>query len=207
MHRYTTPFIGLLFCASAFAAEEWKDDSNNKGVLIQSRAHLGTSLLEFRAVGTVDAPTRRVFAVLDDTAAYPSFMPYVASARLLKREENAVVVYQRLDLPLVQDRDYTLRTRFEKAQTDAGPVYRMRWTPVNELGPAASRGVVRVNECEGGWLLEPLSESSTRATYTIFTDSGGALPAFLENSGSRIAIRKLFEAIRKQVHAAKYATE
>jgi hypothetical protein len=37
------------------------------------------------------------------------------------------------------------------------------------------------------------------------TDSGGAIPAFIKNTGSQIGIRKLFAAIRKQVRDPKYA--
>jgi hypothetical protein len=62
-----------------------------------------------------------------------------------------------------------------------------------------------VKLCEGSWLLEPTGPNTTRATYTLYTDSGGALPAFVKNLGSQIGIRKLFAAIRKQVRDPKYA--
>ena len=61
-----------------------------------------------------------------------------------------------------------------------------------------------MNVCEGGWLLEPEGNGTTRATYSIYTD-GGTLPPFLLNNGSRIAIRKIFEAIRKQSKEPKYS--
>jgi hypothetical protein len=64
--------------------------------------------------------------------------------------------------------------------------------------------VLRVKICEGGWLLEPDGENKTRATYSIYTDSGGAIPAFIANKVSEIGIRKLFAAVRKQVQDPKY---
>ncbi len=65
--------------------------------------------------------------------------------------------------------------------------------------------MVRVKVNEGSWLLEPAGPGgeSTRATYQIFTDSGGAIPAFLANHASQLIIPKLFEAIRKQALDAK----
>ena len=132
-------------------------------------------------------------------------MPYTAECRVLKREKDTVVAYQRLDLPMVSDRDYTLRSKNETWLGPEGPIYRIRWAPANEQGPAAKPGVQRVQVCEGGWLLEPQRDGTTRATYSIFTDSGGALPPILANNGSRMAIRKVFEAIRKQVRDPKYA--
>ena len=48
--------------------------------------------------------------------------------------------------------------------------------------------------------------SATRATYSVYTDSGGVIPAFIKNAGSQIGIRKIFAAIRKQVRDPKYST-
>ena len=60
--------------------------------------------------------------------------------------------------------------------------------------------------CEGGWLLEPLGPNATRATYSVYTDSGGVIPGFIKKTGSQIAIRKIFTAIRNQVRDPKYST-
>ena len=43
------------------------------------------------------------------------------------------------------------------------------------------------------------SAAKTRATYSIYTDSGMAVPAFIANHFSEIGIKKLFAAVRKQV--------
>jgi hypothetical protein len=146
-----------------------------------------------------------VFAVIDDSEAYTSFMPYTAEARVLKREKDSLVAYQRLEFPVISDRDYTLRSRWQRWSGPDGPIYWIRWQPANDLGPAEKPGVQRVNVCEGGWLLEPHENGGTKAIYTIYTDSGGTIPALLANNGSRIAIRKVFDAIRKQVKDPKYA--
>lgn len=153
----------------------------------------------------VDAAPAVVFAVLSDSEAYPDFMPYTLECRVSKREKDMVLVYQRLDLPLISDRDYTLRSKHETWSGPEGTIYRIRWESANQLGPPAKPGVLRVDLCEGGWLLEPQDDGRTRATYSIFTDSGGALPPFIANNGSRVAIRKVFEAIRRQAKDAKYS--
>jgi hypothetical protein len=64
-----------------------------------------------------------------------------------------------------------------------------------------------VKLCEGSWLIEPSGPNQTRATYSICTDSGGALPAFVANAASEIGIRKIFTAVRKQVKLAKYSAD
>lgn len=185
---------------------EWVQDSVSNGITIYSRAREGSALKEFKGVAVIDAPASMVFAVVDDSEAYPTFMPYTSETRVLKRDKDSVLAYQRLEIPLVSDRDYTLRSKNQIWSGPDGTVYRVRWEPANELGPAEKAGVLRVHVCEGGWLLEPSDNGATRATYTIYTDSGGTLPPFLANNGSRIAIRKVFDAIRKQVKDPKYSS-
>lgn len=187
------------------SASGWALEASSPDLTIYSRVREGTSFKEFKGVGEIDAAPAAVFAVLDDSDSYPSFMPYTAECRVLKREKDLVLAYQRLQIPLVSDRDYTLRSKNAKWIGPAGPIYRIRWEPANDQGPAVKAGVLRVNVCEGGWLLEPEANGTTHATYSIFTDSGGALPSFVANNGSRIAIRKVFEAIRKQAKQPKYS--
>ncbi|MEP6955441.1 MAG: SRPBCC family protein [Chthoniobacterales bacterium] len=210
------PFLAaaLVVCAlfpagrlarAADEATNWTPEGEAKGVVVHSRIRAGSSFKEFRGSGLIDASPAAVFAVIDDSEAYPHFMPYTAEVRVLKREKDSVVAYQRLELPLISGRDYTLRSENTRWLGPDGPIFRIRWEPANDLGPSPTPGVLRVKVCEGGWLLEPQGKDTTRATYTIYTDSGGTVPPMLANSGSKMAIRKVFEAIRKQVKEPKYA--
>ncbi len=187
------------------APAAWVQMANKDGVVICSRRHAGSALKEFRSIGEIDAPSSAVFAVLNDPEAYPSFMPYTSECRILQRIQNGLITYQRLDLPLVSDRDYTLRSEHSKKPGPEGPVYRIHWQPANDLGPAPQAGVERVKICEGSWLLEPTGADTTRVTYFLYSGTGGAIPAFLANSGSLMAIRKVFDAIRKEVRDPKYS--
>ena len=83
--------------------------------------------------------------------------------------------------------------RFEKvmARYPDGVVIVSQWSPANELGPPEKKGVVRVKICEGNWLLEPDGAAKTLATYSIYTDSGGFVPAFIANRVSLTGITKI----------------
>ena len=196
-------------CANLPAAEpeadsgEWKFISNKEGVTLHRRQRPASN--ESRAIGEIAAPTALVHAVINDVESYASFMPYTAECRVLKREGNSIVAYQRISAPLTSDRDYTVRIRSSSKTAEGGTSYLSQWETDNALGPPEKSGVVRVKLCEGSWLLEPVGPNATRATYTIYTDSGGAIPAFIKNTGSQIGIRKMFAAIRKQARDPKYA--
>jgi hypothetical protein len=184
--------------------EGWTLASTGANVMLYSRIRPGSSLKEFKAIGAIDAPTASVHQVLDDVSSYPSFMPYTAECRIIKREGNSVITYQRLSPKICSDRDYTLRIDQKTWPAAGGPAYLNRWKPANDAGPPEKKGVLRVSVCEGSWLLEPDGPDKTRATYSVFTDSGGALPAFIANGASEVGIRKVFAAVRKQVKDPKY---
>ncbi|MEO5720681.1 MAG: SRPBCC family protein, partial [Chthoniobacterales bacterium] len=145
-------FLGIAPAAFAENGGEWAQESSANGLTILSRLREGSQIREFKAVGSIEATPANIFAILDDSDSYPSFMPYTAECRVLKREKNSVLAYQRLEVPLVSDRDYTLRSQNAKWQGADGAIYRIRWAPANDEGPAEKSGVARVNVCEGGWL-------------------------------------------------------
>ena len=218
MGRHVTAVFVLVSTASLsiFAAESieptnpndgWRFVKDSSGVSLYSRTRAGTGLKEFRAVGEIDAPTRAVHNVIDDIDGYPSFMPYTMECRLIKRDGDSFLTYQRLSPKIVGDRDFTLRIRKKSWPGQDGLVYLNEWEPANEFGPSEKPGVLRVKRNEGSWLLEPAGATKTRATYFIYTDSGGKLPAFLANVASEIGIKKVFAAVRKQVKDPKYQTK
>jgi hypothetical protein len=214
-------FAGLFVFLSAtllsiFAAETiqptnpndgWKLIKEVGGISLYSRVRAGTALKEFKALGEIEASTRAVHNVINDLENYPSFMPYTVECRLIKREGDSIYSYQRLSPKIVCDRDYTLRVRERSWPVQGGIVYLSEWQPANEFGPSEKPGVLRVRLDEGSWLLEPNGADKTRATYLIYTDSGGKLPAFVANFASEIGIRKLFAAVRKQAKEPKYLTK
>ena len=117
-----------------------------------------------------------------------------------------MIGYQRLSPKICEDRDYTLRVWKKSWPGPEGLTYLSQWEAANDLGPAEQKGVVRVKVCNGTWLLEPNGSTKTHATYSIYSDTGGVIPAFIANHASLTAIKKLYEAIRKQVKDPKYAT-
>src|SRR2546430_464233 len=187
---------------SLFGAEPTKDWAlvkQTNGVAIYSRPHEGSNLKEFKAIGEIDVPTETVHKVIDDVEAYTSFMPYTAECRVIERNRDSILTYQRVSPKIVSDRDYTLRIEKKSWPVENGLAYLNRWEPANEHGPAAKPGVFRVTVCEGSWLLEPAGEGKTRATYSVFTDSGIVGPAFIANTISTTGISKLFAAVRKKL--------
>src|ERR1044071_5571451 len=192
------------FASSVSRKDGWKVADDSRDVIIYSRPHADSNLREFKAVGAVDAPSYAVHAVIDDFENYPKFMPYTLECRLIKREGDSVIGYQRLSPKICEDRDYTLRVSKKSWPGPKGLTYLSQWQTANELGPPEQKGVVRLKVCNGTWLLEPDGPAKTRATYSIYSDTGGFIPPFIANHASQTGIKKLYAAIRKQVKEPKY---
>jgi hypothetical protein len=210
MKRALTLLFLISTALSIFAAEaadDWKVAKQAGGVTIYSRAHQGSKLKEFKAIGEIDASSKTVHAVIDDVESYPSFMPYTAEASVLKSNDDSLITYQRISPKIVGDRDYTLRIEKKSWPAQFGIAYLNEWKPANEHGPAEKPGVFRVKVVNGSWLLEPIAPNKTRATYFVFTDSGITAPGFLANAISETGITKLFAAVRKQAREPKYQTK
>ncbi len=210
-------FAGFAIIAACFTAPltgrtadkpaEWTVVSTGSNYTTYSRPRTGSSIQEVKGTTVFDEEPIVIKRVIDDTAEYPKFMPYVAETKTLSNDGTTRVGYQRLSPPIVGDRDYTVKVHCEsKPCPSGGMTYCNRWEVANDLGPAEKKGVTRVHITEGSWLLEPAPGGKTHATYTIYSDSGGGIPSMLLNSANKTAIPKLFEAVRKQATLEKYRT-
>src|SRR5262249_31930570 len=108
--------VFLAGCPTVFSADgsansgnDWKLTTREKDVAIYSHPRPGSPVKEFKAVGPIDAPTSAVCAVIDDFENYPKFMPYMTECRLIRRDGDSMIGYQRLSPKICADRDYTLR--------------------------------------------------------------------------------------------------
>lgn len=197
--------LAALPLAAGAADDDWKQVSQTPTLTIYTRDHAGSPVKEVRAVGTFPVPNWVVKNVLDDVERYPQFMPHVVESRVISRTRGELVSYARVSPPMIDDRDYTIAVHDESHAAAQGTVYRTRWEPANDKGPAEKSGVVRIKNNEGSWLLEPVDNGErTRGTYTLWTDAGGHVPAFLLNGLNKTRLSDLFAAINKQVKDERY---
>jgi hypothetical protein len=93
-------------------------------------------VIDLLAEGEFDAPPARVLAILLDYANASAVSERVAESRVLQSSERHLVVYQRLRLPVIADRDFTLRV----LHGARGETLWMRFFVDNTRGPTAIKG-------------------------------------------------------------------
>lgn len=168
-------------------------------------------LLGGRVLGTVDAPVERVWAVVNDYAHYPDFMPnhkttwiispeavaeldpgadlnraqfeaFLEPYQMAAAEGDTVYLYAVLDLPFpVGKRWYLLEMTLDSE------THEITW----------HRVYGNLRSVSGSWQLEPFDEG-TIATYTTRSDVGIRVPGFLVSLGLNQTLPDVIHALRRR---------
>jgi hypothetical protein len=196
--------VVLVFLRVSFAEEDkgdgWVKVRSRGSLTIFNRSRDGSKVKELKAIGVIKAPPSAVHNAINDIEGYERFMPYTGEARVLSRGTNSAVVYERLVMPLVSDRDFAIRIFDETGRgPDGSTRYVCRWQCADELAPPEKHGVVRIKTNEGSWTLESVEGGRfTKVTYWVYTDPGGKIPVSILNSANTSAIPKVFAAVQKE---------
>ncbi|MBI1947993.1 MAG: hypothetical protein HYS27_20045 [Deltaproteobacteria bacterium] len=184
--------------------EGWEVVGRRDGVVVYQRPHPGSPHPEVLAVGILEVPPWVAKNAVDDVEADDG-MPYLAEARVLKRDERGVVIYNRVSPPLVSDRDYTIRIIDQSYTANGVTIWIARWRTANDEGPPKRSGVVRVPENDGYWRFEPVDGGMrTRASYWVYTNPGGAVPAPLAAIGSTTLMPEVMAGMAARARRPQY---
>jgi ribosome-associated toxin RatA of RatAB toxin-antitoxin module len=186
--------VGVILLLASPAAAEWEQLFQKLGVLVERRTASGSSVSDFRATTTSPLEPSAIFSTLWGHRDYPVFIPHLKRLDILSDTGDERITYEQIAMPLVRDRDYTMRIRRYvdlKAQR-----YAITFTSANEAGPPADSHHVRVNSVQGSWTVEPGSEGKgSIIRYDVRGEPGGAIPAWLASLAQREAIVDLVRAV------------
>jgi hypothetical protein len=134
-------------------------------------------------------------------------MPYTVDAKVLGKDEGDKVIYfySRLDLPLVDNRDYMIKITDDSDWKEGAGYLKVSWTcaDIKKGDPRyveLKDGVVRTPVNDGYWKLDPIDNGNkTWAIYYVHSDPGGSVPKWIANKANSTAVPNVFAAIRKVV--------
>jgi hypothetical protein len=182
-----------LLAVTAATAPGYKHVGGKSGVEVYRQ--MQSPVIELLAEGEIDAPPSVVRDVLIDYPNARKTSEHVAESRILAGGLRQATVYQRLNLPVISDRDFTLHA----AWGERGDITWVRFRVDNGSGPAARDGIVRLQTLNGGWDLRPLRDgTATQAVYRVQIDLAGDVPMWMVSGGAAKDLPKLFDNIRQQ---------
>jgi uncharacterized protein YndB with AHSA1/START domain len=183
----------LLVMTAALSGQGYERIGEKAGVDVYRRSG---HAIDLAAEGDISAPPDVVLKVLTDYASHPKWVHGLAVSHVLDKKAGALDVYQRLHLPMLDDRDFAMHVEWR----GAGDGREIHFATTNDKCPGPpDKGVVRVPLHEGSWTLEPLDGGRrTHAVYRFRMELGGSLPMWMARGRAAKDVPALFEAIRGQ---------
>jgi|GEM_PF-3282175 len=148
-----------------------------------------SELIRAAAETRLDVPPDVVLQSVLDYEGQRGVVKRVSRSQVLSRSPGRLLVYQRLNLPIVDDRDYTL----EVTNGRDGDVLRVTFEVAAGRGLPELDGVVRVPHHSGSWQLKPLDGGrATLVRFQTCIDMGGMIPRWLVRSNTAKELPNLF---------------
>ncbi len=158
-----------------------------------------TAAIELAAVGEFDAPPAEVQAALLDYGAHVRVNKHLAESTVLSRRPGEQIVYQHLKLPVISDRDFTLRVTWRD-----GDPRGLRFSIDGAHGPAPTKKAVRMTVLNGRWDLEPIRDgNATRAVYHVQIDFAGSVPRWMVRGGAAKDLPGVYMGMRQLISARR----
>jgi hypothetical protein len=184
--------VAWLGTASILTGGGYRPVATRDGVMIFERD--ATGLIALGAEGRVAAPPEVVLSVLLDYEHQQGWIKDLVRSEVLRRGEGWLEVYQRLHMPVVEDRDFVLRVTYG---ADGGE-RTLRFNALDD-GPPPQQRVVRVRNYQGSWRLRAVDHgAATQATYEFAMSPGGAVPAWIGRGRAAKEVGVMFDAIRAE---------
>lgn len=196
--------LAMLGSLTGKGQESWKLKVNKDGIEIYTKPSiLNANLKAIRVRCVLPATASQLVAIVLDVNTGAEWVYSTKSSTLLKQvSPTEVYYYSEVSLPWpASNRDFVahLTARQDphtKVVTIDGPT-------VDGMVPE-KKNIVRVSRSSGKWIITPLPNRSVRIDYTLETDPGGALPAWLVNlfvtKGPLETFRKLKEQVEKPAY-------
>lgn len=175
---------------TSFVKKGFNRVSHRKGVTVWHDT--GADSLRLGAEGRIGAPAAAILKALIDYDNQPGVIARLTEGRVLERGDHWLLAYERISLPMISDRDYSV---FMTWGEEHGTTL-IRYWAVSGRGPGPRDGVVRVTNHRGSWLLQPIEGgSATKVRYQISIDFAGWIPKWLVKVGPGSEITELYENV------------
>src|SRR2546427_1635009 len=149
----------LVIARVACADEAWQRVADSDGIVIDRRAVDGTAIHEVRATAHSPLPPSAIMATLWKHEDYVQFVPYLKRLDVLRDDGDTKLIYEQLHVPLLKDRDVTLRvTRTFSSETGG---YEIASVAVADEGPPERGAHVRVRTSASRWRLAAAAGGGT----------------------------------------------
>lgn len=158
---------------------EWELVVNKDAINIYTRANPDSGIKEVRVTTQIKIGLTELMTFLGDVPNYPNWVFKCSKAnRLATNSEQDYYYYTQTEIPFpLKDRDLVVHSR---QWQDAGGVVHSRSQAAPDYIPR-NDNLVRIQYFESNWKITPGQDGMVFIDYTVKTDPGGGIPAWVVN--------------------------
>ena len=186
------------------AQAKWDLKSDKEGIFIYTREQADSKFKAIKVECELEATLTQLVAVLLDVNRGAEWVYSTKSSILLKQvSPSELYYYSEVKVPWpASNRDFiaclkVVQDSATKVVTVYGPTF-PNYIPKKE-------GIVRVPRAEGKWVITPVARKRVKIVYTLSTDPGGDIPAWLVNMFAAKGPSESFRGLKAQLLKPGYA--
>ncbi|WP_229208718.1 START domain-containing protein [Dyadobacter luticola] len=189
--------------SEAFAQDNWKLVTKKEEITVYSQEVPGSKIKALRVECVVDVPLMQVAALLLDVEGGTDWVYKTKSCTMIRKVSPTEMYYHsEIDLPWPLDnRDFVAHVK--ASQNPVSKVITIEGPVVSGMVPE-KKGIVRVSDSKGHWVVSPLSPGKSKIQYWLHTDPGGSIPAWAVNAFAAEGPIESFKKLKEQVKLPKY---
>ncbi len=162
--------------------------------------HHDPKQVRIAAEAILDTSADLFMKALLDYRRHPGNINRVSTIDILGCGHNKLLLYQHLNLPVIDDRDFVLLVKW--GETDG--VRWVRYQSKPELGPCERPGIVRVSHNRGSWQMRSLDDGRrVQVRYQFSIDMAGMLPLWMARSHAGRELPELFSQLLELTEISK----
>ena len=195
--------ILLITSNSLVAQSNWELAVEKEGVKVYTSSVPASKVKAVKVQCQLQARASQVVALLLDVESAPDWIYHTKSCKLIRQVTPSELYYHsEVSLPWpAENRDFV--AHLTVTQNPQTKVVTIDGPSVKGMVPIA-KGVVRVSDSKGRWILTPQSGNRLQVEYSLHVDPGGAIPAWLINMFATQGPLDIFRQMKIELKKPKY---
>jgi len=190
----------LLAQTIVFGQTAWKLNTDKEGIKVYTGEFAGSNVKAIKVECEMDASATELVALLMDVNTSAEWVYRTKSAKIIKQvSPSEIYYYSEVNMPWpVANRDFVAHLTVN--QNPATKIVEIDGPAVAGMVPQ-KKGIVRIDHSMGKWTIVPIDPNHIKVEYTLHTEPGGSLPAWMVNMFAAEGPMEVFKAIK--VHLQK----
>ena len=196
--------LSITSLTATAATDSAKLSLNRNNIKVWTYQTENNPVFQYKAETTFDVPLERAVAVVLDVERTPQWVPYVAKAQLLSRDEKKaeLTLYMLLDFPFpMKDHDLVIKGKMNK---NADGSISIKNNAIKNSYPEQP-DVIRLNQYTGDWTFQRLTNNKVKVMTSGYADPAGSIPLSFVNMFVQQQPYQMLMKMRKEIYNPLYA--